>query len=70
MRPLDNFYIEGLNTSAKALAETENQLKELVIRINECSDVLTTEDKKQLEINIKWIKRFYEQIERNILNDN
>lgn len=70
MRPLSNFNFQSLNTYPKSLEEIENQIRELIIRIEECDAIFTDEDRQQLIINIQWLKHFYEAAERNLLNDN
>ena len=67
MKPLPNFNFDVLDTSAKALKEIEHQIRLLKDIIVE-SDY-TKEDKEQLIINIKWLKRFYEAAERNLLKE-
>ena len=67
MKPLPNFNFDVLDTNAKALKEIEHQIRLLKDIIVE-SDY-TKEDKEQLIINIKWLKRFYEAAERNLLKE-
>jgi hypothetical protein len=68
MRPLSNFNFSILDTYPKCLAEIENQINELIIRIEECEASFTEEDRTQLIANIEWLKHFYEAAERNLLN--
>ena len=68
MRPLSNFNFSILNTFDKSSHEIENQIKELIIRIEECDDHLTDFNRTQLINNIQWLKRFYESAERNLLD--
>jgi len=70
MRPLKNFNFDTLDTYPKSLQEIETQIRELIILVDECNDDFTDDDKTQLKANIKWLKRFYESAERNLLNDN
>lgn len=70
MRPLPNFNFKTLTTYARSLQEIETQIRELSIIIEECDDTFTDEDITQLVANIKWLKRFYEAAERNLLDGN
>lgn len=70
MRPLSNFDFTVLDTYPKSLAEIENQINELIIRIEECDVSFTDDDRQQLVKNIEWLKHFYEAAERNLLNGN
>lgn len=70
MRSLPNFNITQLTTFDQTLNAIQDQLYELITRIDECDDTLSEDDRKQLVNNIQWIKRFYETAERNILNGN
>jgi hypothetical protein len=70
MRPLENFDFSTLDTYTKSLAEIEYQIRELIVRIEECDTFFTDNDRTQLIANIEWIKRFYEAAERNLLNGN
>jgi hypothetical protein len=70
MRPLDNFNFSKLDTYDKSIQEIQNQIHELIIRVEECGNVLYENDRVQLIKNIEWLKRFYESAERNLLNGN
>lgn len=70
MRPLPNYNITLLDTTEKSLDAIEEQIHELIIRIDECDDTLSESDRVQLVQNIQWLKRFYESAERNLLNGN
>lgn len=68
MRPLSNFNFELLDTYPKSLKAIEEQIRELIIILQETEYPFCEEDKKQLMNNIQWLKRFYESAERNLLN--
>jgi len=70
MRPLQNFNFDTLDTYSKSLQAIESQINELILLIDECNEHFTDDDKQQLITNIRWLKRFYESAERNLLNGN
>jgi hypothetical protein len=70
MRPLPNYNFAMLDTYPKSLKAIEEQIQELRLIVSECEFPLSDEDKNQFLDNIKWLKRFYESAERNILDGN
>ena len=70
MRPLPNFNFSQITTYAHALAEIECQIRLLKDIVAECDDTFTDQDRDQLVANIRWLKRFYETAERNLINGN
>lgn len=70
MRSLPNFNFENLDTYTKSLTAIEENIRLLIQYVEECDDNFTDDDRTQLINNIKWLKRYYESAERNILNGN
>jgi hypothetical protein len=69
MKTLPNFNFgsqKSFNDMVVELCVNINLLAEYVL---EC-DPLTEVDRETLIVNIQWLKRFYEALEREILDDN
>jgi hypothetical protein len=70
MKPLPNYNFESLTSYSMSLRAIEEQIRYLIVLVEECDDDFTSEDREQLVKNIQWLKRFYETAERNLLDGN
>ncbi len=69
MKSLPNYDFSQLTDYTLALNEIEKNVKLLKEAVLECGETLSDEDRSQLIINIKWLRRYYEAAERSVLND-
>lgn len=69
MKSLPNYDFSQLTDYTLALNEIEKNVKLLKEAVLECGETLSAEDRSQLIINIKWLRRYYEAAERSVLND-
>jgi len=69
MQLFSNYNFSNISDSNIAFNELEKHIRILVDFINECNNHLSDDDYKALDINIQWLKRFYEAAERCVLND-
>ena len=69
MKSLPNYDFSQLTDYRRALDEIEKNVELLKSAVLECDETLSDEDRSQLIINIKWLRRYYEAAERSVLND-
>jgi hypothetical protein len=70
MQLFSNYNFDQITSSQIAVNELEKHIQILIGFVEECNDKLTDEDFAALAVNISWLKRFYEAVERCILNGN
>ena len=69
MKTLPNFNFNSPKSFNDLVVELCVNINTLAEYILEC-DPLTDSDRQTLIVNITWLKRFYEALEQDILNDN
>lgn len=69
MQIFSNYDFTSINSSNVAFEELKNHIQLLINFVNE-QDTLDLNEFDILESNIKWLKQFYDAIERCLQNGN